>query len=215
MFVAEILLAGWTTHRRNLRVARDHGMTCRRKPPPNEVCLRTVPSALGDPARGSGLLALSWWMARRDARFADRPKLVWLLFALRCVAVLVLLWMLAGPTLVTDRAQIQNEIRRGVRGHFGEHGTGRPARWLRQRQPLGRGPRTDDRAGPATSRTRWSRRACSARPRTHLRRFSKLSNAPKNLEAPRRALALGLSGLKTGVGRRESAIDPICRDSGA
>jgi hypothetical protein len=50
---------------------------------------------------GLALLALAWWMARRDARFADRPKLVSLLLALRCVAIVVLLWMLAGPTLVT------------------------------------------------------------------------------------------------------------------
>src|SRR6185503_9922390 len=50
---------------------------------------------------GVVLLALSWWMAQRDTRFADRPKLVWVLFTLRCVAVLILLWMLAGPTLVT------------------------------------------------------------------------------------------------------------------
>ena len=47
------------------------------------------------------LLGLSWWMARRDTRFVDRPKLVWLLLLLRSVAVLILLWMLAGPTLVT------------------------------------------------------------------------------------------------------------------
>ena len=47
------------------------------------------------------VLGLSAWMARRDTRFVDRPKLVWLLLLLRTVAVLILLWMLAGPTLVT------------------------------------------------------------------------------------------------------------------
>src|SRR5204862_4546820 len=47
------------------------------------------------------LLGLSWWMARRDTRFVGRPRLVWLLLLLRSVAVLILLWMLAGPTLVT------------------------------------------------------------------------------------------------------------------
>ena len=50
---------------------------------------------------GSLLLVISLWMARRDTRFVDRPKLVWLLFLLRTVAILILLWMLAGPTLVT------------------------------------------------------------------------------------------------------------------
>ena len=53
---------------------------------------------------GIGLLALSFWIARRDSRFADRPKVTWLLFLLRAVAVLILLWILLGPTLVrTDR----------------------------------------------------------------------------------------------------------------
>ena len=47
------------------------------------------------------VLCLSVWMARRDTRFVDRPKLVWLLLLLRTIAVLILLWMLAGPTLVT------------------------------------------------------------------------------------------------------------------
>src|SRR4051812_14959689 len=50
---------------------------------------------------GIVLLGLSWWMGRRDARFADRRKIVWLLVLLRTVAVLILLWMLSGPTLVT------------------------------------------------------------------------------------------------------------------
>src|SRR5688572_4539149 len=50
---------------------------------------------------GVVLLAVSSWMAWRDRRFTERPRLVWLLLCLRGVAVLILLWMLAGPTLVT------------------------------------------------------------------------------------------------------------------
>lgn len=52
-------------------------------------------------ATALALIAVSVWMARRDAKFADRPRLVWGLLILRCTAVLILAWMLAGPTLVT------------------------------------------------------------------------------------------------------------------
>ncbi len=47
------------------------------------------------------LLALSFWMAMRDRGFAARPGLIWLLLLVRFAAVLILIWMLAGPTLVT------------------------------------------------------------------------------------------------------------------
>jgi hypothetical protein len=47
------------------------------------------------------LLGFSCWMARRDTRFVAHPKRVWLLLLLRSASVLILLWMLAGPTLVT------------------------------------------------------------------------------------------------------------------
>ena len=50
---------------------------------------------------GIALLALSFWIARRDSRFADKPKVTWFLFLLRAAAVLILLWILLGPTLVT------------------------------------------------------------------------------------------------------------------
>src|SRR6188768_2355541 len=52
-------------------------------------------------ALGVLLLGLSAWMTRRDTRFVTRPKLVWLLLLFRTAAVLILLWMLVGPTLVT------------------------------------------------------------------------------------------------------------------
>ena len=47
------------------------------------------------------LLGICWWMARRDRHFVDHPKLVWLLAVLRTCAIVILIWMLAGPTLVT------------------------------------------------------------------------------------------------------------------
>ena len=94
---------------------------------------------------GVGLLALSWWMARRDARFADKPKLVWFLFLLRCVAILVLLWMLAGPTLVTIVRKFKTKsvaILVDKSGSMGlvdvVDGSGNVSRWA--------AARTDDRA---------------------------------------------------------------------
>jgi hypothetical protein len=68
------------------------------------------------------LLGVSFWLARRDARFVDRPKLVWPLLLLRIVAVLILLWMLAGPDACDDAAKVQKEIDRGARGYIREHG---------------------------------------------------------------------------------------------
>ena len=49
---------------------------------------------------GFVLLGTAGWMAKRDCRFTERPKLVPLLLGFRIVSIFVLLWMLAGPTLV-------------------------------------------------------------------------------------------------------------------
>ena len=147
---------------------------------------------------GMALLALSWWMARRDARFADKPKLVWFLFLLRCVAILVLLWMLAGPTLVTIVRKFKTKsvaILVDKSASMGlvdvVDGSGNVSRWA--------AARTDDRASrqlaqldEAVARVRAAQNA--------LQRFSKLPNGLKNLEEPRRDLALVSSGLKAGLG---------------
>ncbi|MDB6152390.1 MAG: hypothetical protein JWL90_843, partial [Chthoniobacteraceae bacterium] len=50
---------------------------------------------------GALFLAASCGMAWRERRFTERPNWIWLLVLFRTCAVLVLLWMLAGPTLVT------------------------------------------------------------------------------------------------------------------
>ncbi len=47
------------------------------------------------------LLLLASWMTWRERRFTHRRGWIWLLLLFRCVAVAILLWMLAGPTLVT------------------------------------------------------------------------------------------------------------------
>src|SRR5688500_2503804 len=50
---------------------------------------------------GVVLLAVSSWLAWRDRRFTERARLVGVLLFFRVGAILILLWMLAGPTLVT------------------------------------------------------------------------------------------------------------------
>lgn len=63
----------------------------------------------GIAALGVGLAALSFWIAWRDSRFADRPKLTMLLFALRTAAVGILIWILLGPTLVTTVRKLRTK----------------------------------------------------------------------------------------------------------
>lgn len=55
------------------------------------------------------LLGVSWWNARRETRMAGASSWIWVLFGLRVVAVLVLLWMLLGPTLVTVLRQFKTK----------------------------------------------------------------------------------------------------------
>ena len=158
---------------------------------------------------GVGLLALSWWMARRDARFADKPKLVWFLFLLRCVAILVLLWMLAGPTLVTIVRKFKTKsvaILVDKSASMGlvdvVDGSGNVSRWAAARTD-GRATRQLAQLDEAVARVRAAQNA--------LQRFSKLPNGLKNLEEARSDLALALSGLKTGV----AAVKGVAPDLGA
>jgi hypothetical protein len=146
---------------------------------------------------GVGLLALSWWMARRDARFADQPKMVWFLFGLRCVAILVFLWMLAGPTLVTTVRMfktksiailVDNSASMGLVDVV--DGSGNVSRWAAARQE-DRGTRQLAQLDEAVARLRAAQNA--------LVRFSSLPNATKDLSEPRAELALAAAGLKTGV----------------
>jgi hypothetical protein len=146
---------------------------------------------------GVGLLALSWWMARRDARFADRPRTVWFLFGLRCVAILVFLWMLAGPTLVTTVRMfktksiailVDNSASMGLVDVV--DGSGNVSRWAAARQEE-RGTRQLAQLDEAVARLRAAQNA--------LVRFSSLPNAAKDLSEPRAELALAAAGLKTGV----------------
>ena len=201
--LGEILLAGWTTHRRNLRVrpvTMRMSMTTEATTE-TKFALEGFFPGWAILLLGVGLLALSWWMARRDARFADRPKLVWWLFLLRCVAILVLLWMLAGPTLVTTVRKFKTKsvaMLVDTSASMGLvdviDGSGNVSRWA--------AARTDDRATRQLAQLDEAV-ARVARGAERLQRFSKLPNGLKNLEEPRRDLALALSGAEDGSRRSE------------
>lgn len=146
---------------------------------------------------GVALLALSWWMARRDAKFADRPKFVWLLFLLRCVAILVLLWMLAGPTLVTTLRKfktksvailVDNSASMGLVDVV--DGSGNVSRWASARSEI-----------PETRQLRRLDEAVAAvrASQNTLQRFAKLPNSTKNLDEPRQEFAQAASALRTTV----------------
>jgi hypothetical protein len=151
------------------------------------------------------LLLVSWWMARRDARFADRPKFVWSLFALRCIAILVLLWMLAGPTLVTTLRKFRTKsiaLLVDASASMGlvdvVDGSGNVSRWAAARN---RGDKTlralDDAVGTLTAA------------RNQLERFSKLPNAMKNPDGARKSFGQAVQGLSSGVSAAKRAADDL------
>lgn len=146
---------------------------------------------------GGGLLVLSWWMARRDARFADRPKMVWFLFGLRCVAILVFLWMLAGPTLVTTVRKFKTKsvaILVDKSASMGlvdvVDGSGNVSRWAAGRVD-DQGARQLAQLDEAVARVRAAQNG--------LIRFASLPNATRELNEPRAELALAVEGLKAGA----------------
>jgi len=151
------------------------------------------------------LLAVSWWMARRDARFADRPKVVWLLFALRCIVVLVLLWMLAGPTLVTTVRKFRTRslaLLVDTSASMGLvdviDGSGNVSRWAAARN---RGDKSvsalDDAVGTLMAA------------RNQLERLSKIPNSTKNSAEARQSFAQAVQGLKSGISAVKKAADDL------
>lgn len=160
---------------------------------------------------GIGLLALSWWMARRDAGFADRSKLVSLLFALRCVAVLVLLWMLAGPTLVTTVSKFRTRsvaVLVDTSASMGlvdvVDGSGNVSRWAAARNESsgGSGIRKVD---EAVAMLRVAQ--------NQLERFARIPNSTKETADARAAFAWAVQGLKAGCDAIKRAADDL-PDSG-
>ena len=146
---------------------------------------------------GVALLALSWWMARRDSRFADRPKLVWVLFALRCVAVLVLLWMLAGPTHVTMFRKFRIKsvaVLVDKSASMGlvdvADGSGNVSRWAAARE-LGTDAQVVRELDEAVATLGSALR--------QLNQFAKIPNTPKKPEHARDLLARSARGVAAGI----------------
>jgi hypothetical protein len=155
---------------------------------------------------GVGLLALSWWMARRDKRFADRPKIVSILFALRCVAVLVLLWMLAGPTLVTTARKFRTKsvaLLVDTSASMGLvdviDGSGNVSRWS--------AARTDSTSTAAVRKLDEAVTTLRVA-QNQLERFSKIPNSTTETADARAAFARAAQGIKTAIdGLKRSAGD--------
>src|SRR4051812_35346974 len=146
---------------------------------------------------GVALLALSWWMARRDTGFVQRRALVWVLYLFRCAAVLILLWMLAGPTFVSRLRQLRKKsiaVLIDTSGSMGlvdvADGSGNVSRWSATNAPAG------DALGIATLDRAAATFLASKR---QLESFAKLPDATKD-GAPARAL-LGriLNGIRGGL----------------
>jgi hypothetical protein len=148
------------------------------------------------------LLALSFWIARRDSRFADRPKVTWLLFALRGTAVLILLWILLGPTRVrTDRKFTRKAVAILVDASASmglvdaADGSGNVTRWRSN---------AEERLDEAAAMLRAAQ--------LQLERFSKLADTTKDTESARTAFAAAVQGVEDGVAKlkndsRRSALD--------
>jgi hypothetical protein len=143
---------------------------------------------------GVVLLALSFWIARRDSRFADRPKLTWFLFVLRAIAVVVLLWILLGPTLVrTDRrfktktVAILVDASASMGLVDAADGSGNVTRWSSKAEPGLDEPVAVMRAA-----------------QVQLQRFSKISAASKDSDTARSVLSRGVRGIEDAISKLKS-----------
>lgn len=152
------------------------------------------------------LFAFSWWMARQDARYTDRKWVVRTLTTLRTIAIMVLLWMLAGPAWVTTLRTFKNKVvailvdRSASMGLVdGLDGSGNVIRWS--------AARTGD---PQTRSLRELDQAVSllAAVQRQLDRFSKVPVAADSTRE-RAELSRAAQGLQTGVMQLRTAAEGI------
>ena len=149
------------------------------------------------------LLALSYWMARRDSRFVDRRWLTGWLFALRTVAVIILLWILLGPTLVrTDRKFTRKAIAILVDASASmglvdpPDGSGNVTRWR------------------ANAEEGMDEAAAALRAvQTQLQRFSKMPDILRDSAAARTMFARAVQGLEDGVSKLKKESDRTVLDA--
>ena len=150
---------------------------------------------------GAALLLLSWWMARRDAGFVQRRHLVWLVYLFRCGAVLILLWMLAGPTLVTKFRQIKKKavaVLIDTSGSMGlvdvADGSGNVSRWS-----------AADRRNTPSLLAMDSATATLQEVKRQLETLAKLPDATKDGAEARALLSRAVDGIRKSVGLLKSS----------
>lgn len=145
-------------------------------------------------ALGLGLLALSFWIARRDARFADRPKVTSVLFVLRAVAVGILIWILLGPTLVTTVRKLRTKavaVLVDASASMGlvdaADGSGNVSRWA---------------ANPAEAVRKADESAAALRAaQLQLQRFARMPESVDDPDAAREMFARAVTGIEEAVGK--------------
>ena len=153
------------------------------------------------------LLGLSCWLARRDARLVERSWLVWLLLLCRGVAVLILLWMLAGPTLVTRLRTFQRKavaVLIDTSASMGLvdaiDGTGNVRRWTAASR---------DSADAQTLRNIDGATATFLAAKRQLESFGKLPDSTSDGGSPRGLLAHAIDGLSKGVTSLRSSTENL------
>lgn len=149
------------------------------------------------------LLTLSFWIAGRDSRFVDQRWWTGWLFALRTVAVIILLWILLGPTLVrTDRKFTRKTVAVLVDASASMglvdpvDGSGNVTRW-RPHAEVG----MDE---PA---------AALRAAQIQLQRFSKMPDGTKDSPAARTIFAHAVQGLESGVAKLKQASERTVSDA--
>ncbi len=148
---------------------------------------------------GVALLVVSWWMARHDARFTERRGWGRALLILRTVAILVLLWMLAGPTWVstlrsfhkkTVAILVDQSASMGLVD--GVDGSGNVTRWAAARS-------TDSEYRPLRDLDEGA--AILEAAREQLDRFGRIPDTQPDTAAARDLLNRAVSGLDSGLNR--------------
>lgn len=161
---------------------------------------------------GFGLLALSFWMARRDRTHADRPRFVWGLLVLRFIAILVLLWMLAGPTLITTLRKLRTksiavmvDTSASMGLVDGIDGSGNVSRWAAVRAD-----HTETRQSRGLDEAAAALRAAQIQ----LKRFSKLPDATRETAAARELFSRSIDGLSRGLQQLEASATDVPLSAG-
>ena len=156
---------------------------------------------------GLALFAASWWSSTRDQRFADRPGFIRALLVLRCITILVLLWMLAGPTLVTIMREYRTKsvaVLIDASASMGlvdvADGSGNVTRWAAAREK--------SRSVDLVARLDQSIATLRAG-QNQLERFGKLATATKDPAAARALLAGAVKSIKAGLESVTSAANDL------